>query len=98
MKLSDHPQVTFRGCRTWPPTWVQLPERNGQAPGGELGILEKVKPSIAGHRVYLMSRYDGQIHLGHVDFDDDEFCKKIYKLMKRNCGRAIKEIAELEVP
>jgi hypothetical protein len=45
MKLRDHPLMTYKGFRSWPPAWLWRGGYETTYPEGEVGILENVMPS-----------------------------------------------------
>ena len=48
-------------------------------------------------RCYLTIRHEGQAYIGVLRFDDSNFCKEISDLLEHNNGRAIHEIASMEL-
>jgi hypothetical protein len=43
MLLRDHPLMSYKGNRSWPPAWSWLGERINRHPKGEVGLLKEVK-------------------------------------------------------
>ena len=49
MKLREHALMSYRGIRSWPPTWTWIYGLEGKQLQGEIGILRavslpKIKP------------------------------------------------------
>src|SRR5262249_30703116 len=42
MLLRDHPLMSYRGIRNWPPAWTWIDGREDKHPKGEIGILRTV--------------------------------------------------------
>lgn len=97
-QLRNHPGMSFRGRRNWPPEWFPSPSKSGDTVTGEIGTLEEVFRSVLDKsRCYLTIRHEGQAYIGVLRFDDSNFCKEISDLLEHNNGRAIHEIASMEV-
>jgi hypothetical protein len=45
MLLRDHPLMSYRGTRNWPPVWTWTRGGENKYPKGEVGILKTVEPS-----------------------------------------------------
>ena len=45
MKLRDHPLMTYKGIRSWPPGWLWKGGYETTHPEGEVSILRNVMPS-----------------------------------------------------
>src|SRR5262245_43177102 len=103
MKLRDHPLMSNRGTRNWPPTWNKIGGGSIAVPGeiqrGEIGILKRVLLSqIEPYaRCYLSIEFNRMDYMGTLVFDDAMFCRQIYELLKQHCGESIKEIGDLDV-
>ena len=97
-QLRNHPRMSFRGRRNWPPEWYPTPSKSGDIETGEIGTLEEVFQSVLDEsRCYLTIRHRGQVYIGVLRFDDSKFCKEVSDLLEHNNGRAIHEIASLQV-
>ena len=97
-ELLQHRRLSFRGRRNWPPEWFPTPSKSGDTVTGEIGTLEEVFRSVLDKsRCYLTIRDEGQAYIGVLRFDDSNFCKEISDLLEHNNGRAIHEIASMEV-
>ncbi len=98
MELRQHPLMSFRGRRNWPPEWIQSPTQNGDTVTGEVGILKEVYPSVLDRsRCYLTITHNGQSYIGVLRFDNAGFCKKISELLSQNLTHEIEEIAGSDI-
>ena len=55
-RLSQHPLMSYRGHRTWPPEWTWLSGTYNRHPDGEAGMLEDVRLSAVNDSAILLSR------------------------------------------
>jgi hypothetical protein len=101
--LNTDSYVTIRGCHSGGDV---IGHQNGFPPPvnavtpltGEFGSLEEVFRSVLDEsRCYLTIRHEGQTYIGVLRFDDSSFCKQISNLLQQNNGRAIHELASMEV-
>lgn len=77
IELRNHPMMSFRGRRNWPPEWVQTPTQNSDTATDEVGILQEVCPSVLDpSRCYLIIIHDQKKYIGVLRFDSSEFCKQ----------------------
>jgi hypothetical protein len=99
MQLRDHPLMSYRGNRSWPPAWVWIDGREEQRPKGEVGILTSVLSSKIqrADRCFLLIFYEASSYLGCLLFDDKMFCRQITKLLRTYCNRPIAEIGSLDL-
>ena len=96
--LRNHPAMSFRGRRNWPPEWFPTPGASDDTLTGEIGTLEEVfRPVLDESRCYLTIRHKGQAYIGVLQFDNIQFCKEISDLLGQNNGRAIDEIGSMTV-
>ena len=67
---------------------------------GRDGVLENVRQSIVRPDtcLFIMVSYQGSCYLGRLNFDDQEFCRHIFELLKANYGRSLIEIGSIDVP
>ena len=80
---------------------------NEKRPRGEIGILTEVKISITNpndldsarpyNRVYLFIDHQGGEYLGCLIFDDATACRQIGGILSRQCGKAIREIGDIDL-
>lgn len=99
MRLREHPLMTYRGLRSWPPTWTWVGGSDNRYPTGEVGILKEVKPSRIepADRIFLHIEYEGASYIGCLLIDDRPFCLQIAALLQRSCGRALNEVGEIDL-
>jgi hypothetical protein len=43
-------------------------------------------------------KHHGSIYLGRLNFDDEDFCRQIFELLKANYGRSVIEIGSTDIP
>src|SRR5262245_19035553 len=100
MKLRDHPLMTYNGAHSWPPVWLQ---RRGSYenthPTGEVGILKDVLPSILPPQklCFLTMEHYGAEYIGTLLLSNPVFCREIWTILVQNCGKAIRDIAEIDL-
>jgi hypothetical protein len=98
MELRNHPRMSFRGQRNWPPEWIQTPTQNSDTATGEVGILQEIYRSVLDpSRCYLTIIHDQQNYIGVLRFDSSEFCKEISERLLRKISRPIAEIASSDI-
>ena len=101
MQLRNHPLMSSNGIPNWPPEWVWANGlRNTHLPPeGEVGILDNVRRSIVrpDSCLFITIRHNGSLYLGRLAFNDEEFCRQIFELLKANCGRSLTEIGSLDI-
>jgi hypothetical protein len=66
---------------------------------GEVGVLKDVMPlqCRALREVFLVMEHEGRKYIGTLVVRDPVFCRKIYELLVEQRGKAIQEIAEIEL-
>ena len=99
MLLRNHPLLTYGKNRKWPPVWVFCGGLDDTHPRGEGGILKTVylsviKPSTS---CYLIMEHAGAEYMGTIYVSDAALCLDIYEVLLRHCGRAIKEIGDIDL-
>jgi hypothetical protein len=101
MQLRDHPLMTFRDLRNWPPAWVRLGTVQGKAPkivAGEIGTLKEVRYYTDRRgRIYLTIDHDGGAYVGCVLFDALVFCEKVAEHLQRCCSMSINAIGSSDI-
>ena len=101
--LRDHPLMSYRGTRNWPPTWTKTSGGSRavaeETLRGEIGILERVLLSRVEpcNRCYLSIEFKHIVYLGSLLFDDATFCSQISDLLQPHIGKSIKEIGDLDL-
>jgi hypothetical protein len=99
MKLRDHPLMFYWGLRSWPPLWIRLDEPSKRPfEGDEIGTLTHVRINDLSDCRIVLRMYDGKTeYLGHLMFDDHEFCLRVYDLLKHHVGKPVKDIGEIDL-
>jgi hypothetical protein len=99
MLLRAHPLLTHQNNRSWPPTWVYCGGLDDTHPQGEGGILKTVylsvvKPSTS---CYLIMEHAGAEYMGTIYVSDAALCLDIFEVLLRHCGKAIREIGNIDL-
>jgi len=101
VKLRDHPLMSYRGRRNWPPVWTRIRGREEKHPQGEVGILQEVRWSPIQvrpfDRFYLVIDFEFATYIGCLLFDDATFCLQIQHLLRDHCGCSIESIGGLDI-
>ena len=99
MKLRDHPSMSRRGVRNWPPEWKATRRSKDKLPKGEVGILKEVFMTDNSDCELLMTiEFEGQRYFGGLEFEDPWFCSQVYNLLQHHFGRTIEDVGDLELP
>src|SRR5882724_3809732 len=102
MQLRTHPLMAFNDVPNWPPEWIWADGlRNSYIhPKGEVGILENVRRSIvsADRCFFITIRYHGNVYLGRLTFDHQEFCQQVFEFLIANYGCSLTEIGSIDIP
>lgn len=100
LKLRDHPLMARKGgFITWPPRWTTADRDRDDKPTGEVGMLEDVMMSTAvdENKIFLFIEFRGFRYMGSLFIDNPPFHSEMFRLLKSNVGRSIKEIGDLDV-
>jgi hypothetical protein len=99
LKLRDHPLMTRKsGFKNWPPAWTTRRLDESTKPTDEIGILEMpLRPQRFTNRLFLFIVHGGFRYIASMAFDDPAFRDELYRLLKSNIGRSIKEIGDIEL-
>ena len=99
MLLRDHPLMTYRGLRSWPPAWLWTYGGKNNHVRGEVGILRKVVLSKINpaDRCFLHIDHEGSSYIGCLLIADNAFCIQIVKLLQDSCNRSIAEVGSLDL-
>jgi hypothetical protein len=91
--------MSYKGNRSWPPTWTWTGGLKDKKPSGEIGILWQVVPSnaVPADRCFIHMHHEGSSYIGCLMIDDTTFCSQIMKLLQDCCNRPIVEIGGLEL-
>ena len=100
MKLRDHPLMSYRGMRNWPPVWTHARNDDGvkRTLMGEVGVLKHVlSNSEMSKKCYLVIDFEGERYVGTLLCDDHAFSLQIPRVLEIYAGHSIKEIGDLDV-
>src|SRR5215471_12844017 len=97
--LRDHPLMSYRGIRSWPPTWTWVAGPANKYAHGEVGILKSVALSktLPANRCFLYVDHQGSSYVGCLIVDDTSFCREIVKLLQTHCNHSIDRIGSLDL-
>jgi hypothetical protein len=100
MKLRDHPLMSHRGLRSWPPLWVRVDDFSKRPfEGDEVGTLTQVKlPNLADGKIFLRMNDGKNEYLSLLVFDDQNFCVRVYDALKDHVKKPVKEIGDIDLP
>jgi hypothetical protein len=97
MKLRDHPGMSYRGNRNWPPKWTTVQQTRDRLPIGEIGILKYVVMHNDSE-IILTIDSGGRSYRGSLRFEDSWFCSQVYSVFQLHVEHSIKDIGDLEIP
>jgi hypothetical protein len=99
VQLRYHPLMSRKGgLKAWPPLWRATLPYNDNKLIGEIGILKDVMMSDQiDNKIFMFMQHEGFRYMGFLTFDDSPFCHEIYRLLKSNVGRSIKEIGDIDL-
>jgi len=99
MELRDHPLMSYRGLRNWPPAWTWIGGKENTHPKGEVGILkELLVPAVdPPNRCFLIMEHKEAAYIGCLLFEDRSFCRQISNLLKNYYGYPIQYIGSLDL-
>jgi hypothetical protein len=98
MLLRDHPILSHKGNRSWPPRWLRRRGKETANPHGEVGILKDVIPSSIEpyDRYFLIVEHCGAEYVG-VLLVSDTFRREILWVLVQNRGKTIEEIGNIDL-
>lgn len=97
MQLRNHPLMLFRGRRNWPPAWIWGGTGMDEQPRGEIGALHDIQIFKVDRRVVLLMALHDTPYVGCLRFDETEKYERIGAILRRQIGRSIKEIGDLDL-
>ena len=99
MNLRDHPLLSLRGVRSWPPVWHWLGDSRNRYPRGEVGILREVKAPTTTplNRCFLVMEYMGGFYMGCLLSEDATFSIALGRLLSQHCDKSIESIGALDM-
>ena len=95
--LRDHPSMIRRGVHNWPPVWTKGANQDGKRLTGELGILRYIHANNVSNRCFLIAENERELYTGTLIFDDVNFCRRVVDILRKQVGKPIKEIGDLDV-
>jgi hypothetical protein len=100
VELRNHPSMSVRGRRRWPPVWLCIAGEADSDPQGELGFLKAVRlasrtPSLA-DRCFLIIEHDTALYIGCLLFDDGSFCQQVFRELQKHIGQPIQLLGGLK--
>jgi hypothetical protein len=98
MMLRDHPLMSYRGVKNWPPIWTRTRDENLKTVRGEVGVLTYVysNPRMSS-KCFLVIDHEGETYVGALIFDTHALCKQVTDLLWAHMNRPIKEIGDLDL-
>ena len=92
--------MTYYGAHSWPPSWSRRRgSHENTRPIGEIGILKDVLPStLAPQKIcFLTIEHYGAEYIGTLLLSDPVFCREIWTILVQNCGKAMRDIGEIDM-
>jgi len=99
MKLRDHPLLSYKGARSWPPIWLWGGGNKYVYTTGEVGVLKDVMYSSIEpyEKCFLTMEHEGRKYIGTLLVGDPVFCREIYALLMEHRGKSIQEIGDVDL-
>jgi hypothetical protein len=97
VKLKDHPALSHRKLRSWPPVWAWIGLNENKHPIGEVGILKEVHEDIKSSRCFLTIEYENEHYMGCLFVKDPSFCRHLSILLQQRIGYRIEQIGNLDL-
>ena len=99
MLLRDHPLMSYRGVRSWPPAWTWVAGTAKKYAHGEVGILKAVTLSKAlpANRCFMFVDYEASFYIGCLLVDDQTFFRQIINLFQAYYNSPIIKIGSLDL-
>jgi hypothetical protein len=99
MLLRDHPLMSYKGLRNWPPDWMWIDGKVTKNPKGEVGTLVEVQASQrqGTNRCFLVIEYEDSRYMSCLQFDDPNFRRRVCGLLDKCRGHSIADIGRLDV-
>src|SRR5262245_34910081 len=96
MKFREHPLMTYKGCRSWPPVWLWTGGGHNTKPRGETGILKEVYPSRIRpyDRCFLLIQVGTAEYLGALLISDSMFFLMIVRVLLKSIGKPLAKIGD----
>src|SRR6185503_10460911 len=98
MQLRDHPLMSYRQLKNWPPVWTRARDKMVKTVVGEVGVLSYVHSNATlSSRCYLVMDYEDETYVGTLLFDDHAFCEQVGNFLRLHVNRSIKDIGDLDL-
>ena len=96
MQLRDHPLMSYRSVRNWPPVWTLRGVGTVKTLKGEVGVLTYIDYDGMSNKCFLVIDYQSALYTGCLICQDRSFCKQIVQVLRTQVDRPIKEIGDLD--
>jgi hypothetical protein len=98
MQLRDHPLMSYRHSKNWPPIWTCARGEVIKTVSGEVGVLSYVHSNAKlSSRCYLVIDYEGETYVGTLLFDNHGFCEQVTNFLRLQVNRPIRDIGDLDL-
>jgi hypothetical protein len=98
MELRDHPLMSYRRLKNWPPVWTRARGNVVKTVTGEVGVLTYVYSNARlSSRCFLVMDYEGETYVGTLIFGNQAFCEQVSDLLRSHLNKSIKEIGDLDL-
>ena len=100
MQLREHPRMSFRGRRNWPPVWLRIgvETKDWYVVLGEIGVLKTVRYNAnRPGRIYLIITHEGAEYIGCLLFEDKDLCEEVAEHLQRCCSMPIEAIGTCDL-
>lgn len=78
--------------------WTCAAKNGAKTVTGEVGVLTYVYAnSRVSNKCYLIIEHEQQKYIGCLIFDDRSFCEQVSLLLRRQVGRTIQAIGDLDL-
>ena len=100
MRLREHSGLHRNGGPGWPSSWIKIAGPGEHCITGEPGILNRatlsrLDPPTA---CYLEVEIESSTYMATIVFEQPEFCRRAYVILRANIGKPISEIGDMDVP
>ena len=69
-----------------------------QKPDGEIGILQDVSMHrLFDNKIFMLVDQNDRRYMGILSLDNPALCSELFKLLKLQIGRSIKEIGDMDL-
>ena len=97
MKFREHPLLSCRGQKSWPPTWTWIDGAENKKPKGEIGTLKEVKASKTANRCFLIIDHERSTYMETLFVKDFSFFVRVVALLREHRAKPLREIGSLDV-